>query len=144
MFRRSLFVLITFQFLTAFFHSLSFFTKPTASNETEEKLIDLFTNYKQDLGMGIHRSTYDLFTGLSLCFTLIFIFGGLINIYFLRSKLDHSHWRGLLKIESFIFGAVFLAMLLFTFLLPIVCTALILAACIGAFIISKNHTLTTP
>jgi hypothetical protein len=62
MLRKSLFALITFQFLTAFFHSMSFISKPTATNETEEKLIDLFTNYKQDLGAGFSRSTFDLFT----------------------------------------------------------------------------------
>lgn len=129
------------QFLTAFFHSLSFFSKPVGRNETENQLVDLFMNYRQDLGVGIHRSTYELFTGLSLCFTLICIFGGLINLYFLRMRLPQNFWPGLLKIELTVFGAVFLSMLVFTFLPPIVCTALIFIASIFAFNYSTMYTL---
>lgn len=84
MFRKAIFSLLTLQFLTAFFHSLSFFTSPVSANETEKQLIDLFTNYKQDLGMGFNRSMYDLFRGLSACFTLICILGGWVNLYFLK------------------------------------------------------------
>lgn len=141
MFRKSLFVLITMQFITAFFHSLSFINQPVGRNETEKQLIDLFVNYKQDLGMGIHRSTYDLFTGLSLCFTLICILGGLINLFFLRKGLPQEFWPGLLKIEIIVFGAVFLSMLVFTFLPPIVCTALIFFTSIFAYYFSTKYAL---
>lgn len=141
MFRKSLFILITLQFLTAFFHSLSFFSTPQPTNDTEKQLVDLFVNYKQNLGLGIQRSMYDLFTGLSLCFTLICILGGWINLYFLRHGLPHHLWRGLLRIESIIFGGVFLSMLLFTFLPPIVCTFMIFVTCIGAYYISQKSTL---
>lgn len=142
MFRKSLFTLITLQFLTAFFHSLSFFTHPTGTNDTEKTLIDLLTNYKQDMGAGIHRSTYDLFTGLSTCFTLICILGGWINIYFLRRNLNPELWRGLLKIQSIVFGALFLCMVRFTFLPPIVLTGLIFVAAVFNWYISDKSTLT--
>lgn len=141
MLRKSLFALITFQFLTALFHSMSFISKPTATNETEEKLIDLFTNYKQDLGAGFSRSTFDLFTGLSTSFTLICILGGWINLFFLRKKLDSSLWRGLLFIEMIVFGALFLFMFLFTFLPPIVLTGLIFSASAMAWHHSSKDTL---
>ncbi len=141
MFRKSLFVLITMQFLTAFFHSLSFFAKQEGRNDTEKQLLDLLVNYKQDLGMGIHRSTFELFTGLSLCFTLICLLGGLINVYFLRQRLPQEFWPGLLKIEVVVYGAVFLSMLVYTFLPPIVCTALIFLSAVFALYFSKKYTL---
>lgn len=141
MLRKSLFALITVQFLTALFHSMSFLSKPRATNETEERLIDLFTNYRQDLGAGFSRSTFDLFTGLSTCFTLICLLGGWINLFFLRKKLESPLWRGLLFIEMVIFGALFLFMILFTFLPPIVLTGLIFFASAAAWHYSTKDTL---
>lgn len=145
MLRKSLFALITFQFLTAFIHSLSFFAKPDpsdATNETEKQLIDLFVNYNQDLGAGFSRSTYDLFTGLSACFTLICILGGWVNLYFLRKKLNSSLFRGLLFIEMVVFGVVFLVMILYTFLPPIALSGLIFAGCLISWHSSSKDTLT--
>ena len=103
MFRKAIFSLLTLQFLTAFFHSLSFFTSPVSANETEKQLIDLFTNYKQDLGMGFNRSMYDLFRGLSACFTLICILGGWVNLYFLKNDLSEANLiccDGLINLSS--------------------------------------------
>ncbi|MDZ4710194.1 MAG: hypothetical protein SH818_17475 [Saprospiraceae bacterium] len=142
MLRKSLFALITFQFLAAFLHSLSFLGKPAATNETEKQLIDLFTNYKQDLGAGFSRSTYDLFTGLSACFPLICVLGGWINLYFLRKKLDSSLFRGLLFIEMVVFGVLFAVMITFTFLPPIVVTGLIFSGCGMAWFYSSRDSLT--
>jgi hypothetical protein len=139
MFRKSLFALITIQFLTAFLHSLSFVNAPLAANETEQKLIDLMTQYKQDLGMGIHRSTYELFTGLSACFSLLCVFGGSINIYFLRKNLAPSLWPGLLGIQIILFGILFILMIRFTFLPPIVCTGLIFITSIIAYQLAQKE-----
>ena len=133
MFKKALFSLITLQFLTAFFHALSFLSSPRATNETEKQLIDLMVGYKQDMGMGISRSTYDLFKGLSTCFAFICILGGWINLYFLKTNLDATHWKGLLRIESIVFGAVFIAMMVFTFLPPIVLTGMITSAALFAW-----------
>lgn len=141
MLKKSLFALITVQFLSAFLHSLSFLGTPTATNETEKQLIDLFTNYKQDLGAGFSRSTFELFTGLSACFTLICILGGWVNLYFLRKKLDAALFRGLLFIEMVVFGVLFLVILRYTFLPPITLTGLIFAGCIMSWYYSSRDSL---
>ncbi len=131
--------LIIFQILTAAVHSLSFISKPTAANETEKQLIDLITNYKLDLGAGFEKSWYHLFMGLSVCFALLFVFGAAINWYFKKKQLDPKLWSGLLLIETIIFGLVFTATLIHTFLLPIICTGLIFVFALGSyFSVSKK------
>jgi hypothetical protein len=118
-------VTIILQLLTAAFHSLSFFAAPEPKNETERQLLDLTSGYKPDAGMGFNPSFADLFTGLSLCFTLICLFGALLNWYLKRKNVAADLWKGILLIEIIIFGAVFAAMLAFTFFPPVICTGLI-------------------
>lgn len=129
---------VVMQLLTASFHSLSFFAKPEAKNETEKQLLDLTSNYKPDSGLGFHPSFADLFTGLSLCFTLICLFAAAANWYFKKNDLPASLWKGFLLIQTLVFGAVFIAMLVFTFFPPIVCTALIFIFVTGAYLSVKN------
>jgi hypothetical protein len=125
-------------FLTAAFHSLSFFMKPEPANETEKQLFDLMSSYKPNAGMGFHPSFSDLFTGLSLCFTLICLFGALLNWYLKKKSLTADIWKGLLLIEMVIFGSMFIAMAVFTFLPPIICTGLIFIFVSGAYSTCKN------
>lgn len=129
---------IILQLLTAVFHSLSLFTAPEPKNETEKQLLDLTTNYKPDLGMGFNPSFADLFTGLSLCFTLICIFGALLNWYFKKKNLGADLWKGFLFIQIIIFGALFIAMLAFTFFPPIVFTGLIFLFVITSYLTVNN------
>ena len=129
---------IVTQLLTAAFHSISFFVKLEPQNETEKKLFDLMDSYKPDAGMGFHPSFANLFTGLSICFTLICLFGAIINWYFKKKNLVAELWKGLLLIEMVIFGAMFIAMVVFTFFPPIICTALIFLFVSGAYSTSKN------
>ncbi len=129
---------IVTQLLTSIFHSLSFFAKQEPTNETEKQLIELTTNYKADLGMGFHRSFAELFIALSLCFTLICLFGALLNWYLHRKKIAAELWKGVLMIEIIIFGAVAAAMLIFTFAPPIICTLLIFIFVCGAYFSRKN------
>ena len=129
---------IEMQLLTAGFHSLSFFAEPQAKNDTEKQLVDLVTNYKPDAGMGFHPSFHDLFTGISISFTLLFIFGALLNIYFKRNELQAELWRGFLLIETLVFGAVFAANAFFTFAPPIICTGLIFLFVLGAYLSVKT------
>lgn len=124
---------IIVQLLTAFFHSLSFFIKPEPKNETEKQLYDLMNNYKPDAGMGFHPSLANLFTGLSICFTLICIFAALLNWYFKKNNLAAAMWKGFLLIQTVVFAAVFCAMLVFTFFPPVICTALIFIFVTGAY-----------
>ena len=116
---------IGFQLLTAFVHSLSFFTSPQPKNDTERELVNLVQNYKLDLGAGFHRSTAQLMLALSLCFTLVCLLGGLINWHLLRKKIASDVLVGVININLIVFGICFGGMLLFTFLPPIILTGLI-------------------
>lgn len=129
---------IIMQLLTAVFHSISFFVKPEAKNETEKQLLDLVSNYKPDSGMGFHPSFADLLTGLSICFTLLCVFAAALNWYFKKKNLSAALWKGYLLIQVFIFGVLFIEMFVFTFFPPIVCTALIFIFVTGAFLSVKN------
>ena len=126
------------QSITAAFHTLSLFITPEPTNETEKQLMDLTRNYKPDMGMGFHPSFKDFFTAFSISFTLLFIFGALINVYFKRKNLQAGLWKGLLLIETIIFGAVFIAMLAFTFIMPVICTGLIFLFVFGAYLTVNN------
>jgi len=121
------------QLLTAAIHSISYFVKPTAANETEKQFLDLFNNYRTDMGAGFDPSMSELFLCFSISFTLLFIFGGLINIVLLKSNAGAGLIKGLVGIQTLIFGACFAATAALTFLPPIICTGLIFACCIGAY-----------
>lgn len=129
---------IVIQLLTSAFHSLSFFAKQEPTNETEKQLIDITGSYKADLGMGFHRTFAELFTAVSLCFTLICLFGGILNWYLKRKNIAADLWKGILLIQIIIFGAMFAAMLAFAFFPPIVCTGLIFIFVSGAYLSVNN------
>ena len=64
----------------------------------------------------------------------------LVNLYFLKNDLSAHLWKGLLKIEIIVFGALFLVMLFFTFLPPIVLTGLIFTAAIASrYLVDTNQ-----
>ena len=130
---------IVFQLLTAAIHSISYFVKPTAANETEKQFLDLFNNYRTDMGAGFSPSTAELFMSFSISFTLIFVFGGLINIALIKTRASQNVLKAIFGIETIIYGGVFVATAALTFLPPIICTALIFSSCLGAyFSIRKN------
>lgn len=116
---------IVFLFLTAIIHFLSFFVRPAPQNETERQLFDLLANYKSDFGGGFRRSTKELFTALSACFSLVCLLGGLTLAYLARQRLDVGILKGVVKINLLVFGVCFGVMVVFTFLPPIVLTGLI-------------------
>ena len=115
---------IVIAILTALVHSISFFVKPVAANETEEQLIHLMATYKMDAGSGFHPSMRDLFNALSSCFTLVYFLGGLTTWYLLNKKVDAEILKGISGIQLVIFGAAFVIMLLLTFLPPVILTGL--------------------
>jgi hypothetical protein len=129
--------LVVFQLLTAAFHSLSFFIEAEPANETEKQLYGLIDSYKKDMGAGIHRSFADVFLALSVCFTMICLLGGLINWYMKKKQINDDLWKGLLLIETIIFGILFLVMLKFTFLPPMICTGLIFIFSAGSYLTVK-------
>ena len=112
------------QGLTAFFHSLSFISKPKPRNDTEKQLLDLLKNYKMNMDGGIKRSYSNLFIGVSICFTFIYLLGALLNFYFLRSGVSPAVWEGFLLIQVITYGIVFLMQTRFTFWPPIIVTGL--------------------
>ena len=128
---------IIFQLLTAAFHSLSFIIKPVAANGTEEQMLKLVNTYKMNMGNGIFRTFSQLFNSLSASFTLICLFGGLLNWFLKRKNIPPGIWKGVLLIESIIFGTLFLVVLLFAFLPPMICMGLIFISCVAAWISAK-------
>jgi hypothetical protein len=124
---------IIMQVLTAIFHSISFFAPAKPRNDTEKQLVDLVKNYKMDMGAGIKRSFGNLFVGVSTSFTLIYIFGALINWYFLKEGPSLETWHGFMLVQMIIYGLIFVLQLRFTFLSPIIVTGLVFIGTAGTY-----------
>lgn len=118
---------IIFQMLTSAAHSLSFFFTPQGKNEQEKLLIDLMQNYRTDMGAGFSPSTQDIMTAFSACFALLYLLGALTLGYLLYRKADQSILKGIISIFILIFGICFVVMAVYTFILPILFTALVFA-----------------
>jgi hypothetical protein len=121
--------------ITAVLHSLSFFVTPVPANETERQLIALTTSYRIDAGAGFHPTYSDINLALSFCFTAVCALGGLTLFFLARRNAAPDLMRGVLLIHLLVFGSVFAMMAFFTFLPPIVCTALIAAGLLAAFLL---------
>ncbi len=129
-----------FMLLTGIFHSISLFVSSAPRNETERQLDDLVTNYRIDAGAGFHPSYSNLFTALSSCFTLLCLLGGITLFYLLRKRTADETVAGIININLVIFGICFAMMGYFTFLPPIVCTALIFVSLLAArFTVPSNR-----
>lgn len=126
------------QFLTAALHSISLFVSPEPADETQKQLIALMTNYKLDLGGGFHRSMAELVTALSSCFSFVCLLGGAITVYLLLKRAGAEVLKGITVINLLIFGAMFVVMIVFTFLPPIICTGATTAFLIGAWLTNKG------
>ncbi len=122
------------QLLTAAIHSLSFVKEPIPQNATEKQLMDLMTNYKQNLGAGFSPTTSDIMTALSACMTLLCLASGLTLWRLSRSAPATKTMQGIMAIQTIVFGIGFVVMLFFTFLPPIVCFGLIFISCGGAYL----------
>ncbi len=122
------------QYLTAALHSTGFFIEATPTNNTEAQLLKLMKTYKLDLGAGFHPSMDNLFMSMSISFTLLCIFGGVLNHYLLKRKPEISLLKGLVIIETITFGLVFVTMVALTFLIPIICTGVIFLALLGSLL----------
>ncbi|MEP7106426.1 MAG: hypothetical protein ABI760_00560 [Ferruginibacter sp.] len=125
---------IIFQLLTAVFHSLSFIIKPEAANDTEKQMLELMNTYKMNMGNGIFRTYSQLVVSFSVSLTLLCLFGGLLNWLLKRKNIASELWKGVLLVESIIFGVLFLVVLLFGFLPPMICTGLIFISCVASWI----------
>jgi hypothetical protein len=129
---------VLFMFLTAGLHSISFFVDPEITNDTQRQLHELLHNYREDMGAGFNRSFFDLFTALSACYPLLCMMGGLTLGYLLMKHTEPSVMKGVLGIHLAIFLVCLIIMIFFTFLPPIVMTALIVLNVALAYILCPN------
>lgn len=132
---------IASQLITGLVHSISLFLPQQPANDTEKQLLTLMSTYHKEMGAGFRPSTSDLFLALSACFTAVCLLAGLINLYLRKQQLKAGVWKSLLLIQFLIFGPLFLLMLRYTFLPPVVLTGLIMVFLTGAIISSKNLTV---
>lgn len=126
------------QIITGLMHSLSLIASPQPTNETEKQLLGLMNSYKLELGAGFKPTMSDLMTSFSISFTLLLLFGGIINLFLLKSNLNDKILKGIIKINLLFFGLCFVAMLLLTFLIPILCLGLIVLALLLATVTATN------
>ncbi|HLG38476.1 MAG TPA: hypothetical protein VI461_02370 [Chitinophagaceae bacterium] len=124
------------QILTAALHSLSFIAPAKPRNDMERQLVEITTKYKLDMGAGFKRTFYNLFIGVSSCFTLIFILGAALNWYFLNAGIVGAVWKGFLLIQLVTYGIVFILQIKFTFLAPIIVTGLVFLFLAGTYFLS--------
>jgi hypothetical protein len=133
---------IVFLFLTALVHGSTLFFQPMPQNETERQLIELMTSYKQDFGAGFKRSTKELVTALSSCFSFVSLLGGLTLTYLLRRRVEPGLLRGVVAIHAAVFGVCFGVMVAFTFLAPILLTGLIFICLLISFALIPRQVAT--
>jgi hypothetical protein len=114
-----------FQFIAAAIHASSLFISLSPNNETEKQLFALMDTYKFDLGAGFHRTMGELTFVFSACLCLLCLFGGLLNWYLLRKKVNLEIMKGVILINLIVFGILFCLTVIFTFLLPIIQIGLI-------------------
>lgn len=124
---------VIFLLLTTGIHSMSLINEPVASNETESTLFALMKNYQFDL-CGSSRSMSDLMLFFNIGFTLLLIYGALINLILLVRKPELRLLKSFALVNLFIFGACFVSMLLLTFLIPVVCLGLVFTSQLIAYI----------
>ena len=122
-----------FQILTGLIHSIGLFSEMKGQNETEEKMLELMTSHKMDMGAGMFHSMMDLFLALSSCFTFLYILGG-VNNFFLIKKLDQKDLKGYLVVNILVFGTCFGVMLFLTFLPPIIFTGIVFALLVASIV----------
>jgi hypothetical protein len=135
-----LWLAIVFLFLTTLIHATSLFLQPAVQNETERQLFDLMATYKQDFGAGFKRSTKELVTALSACFSFLCLLGGLTLAFLLRKQAEVRIMKGVVGIHALVFGICFAVMVVFTFLPPIVLTGLIfLSLLLGYFLVPRQQ-----
>jgi hypothetical protein len=137
-----LWVAVVFLFLTALIHATTLFLQPAAQNETERQLFDLMSGYKQNFGAGFKRSTKELVTALSACFSLVCLLGGLTLGFLLRKRADVRIMKGVVGIHVLVFGICFAVLVVFAFLLPIVLIGLIFLCLLLTYVLIPRQPTT--
>src|ERR1041385_6595429 len=120
--------------LNTIIHSITLFIQPGPQNEIERQLVHLMTTYHNDFGAGFHPTPQNLFTALSSSFSLLCLLAALMNAYLVRKRVSTEIMRGVLAIDMLVFGICFVGIAVFTFLLLIILTGLIVVFLALAFI----------
>lgn len=128
-----LWLAVVFLLLNALIHSVTLFIQPAAQDETQRQLFDLMATYKQDFGAGFKRSTNELVTALSSCFSFLCLLGGLTLAFLLRKQAEVRIMKGVVGIHVLVFGICFAVIAVFTFLAPIVLIGLVLLSLLLAY-----------
>jgi hypothetical protein len=128
------------QYLTAAVHTVGQFLSAAPANDTEAQLDKLMSTYKLELGNGFHPTMDNLFLAMSVSFTLLCVFGGVLDNYLWKRNPETSVLKGIVLIQTIIFGLLFIFMLILTFLIPITFTGLIFLSLLIALLrITKNR-----
>ena len=126
------------QILTAAIHSVGLFVQLPAGNETEAQMMKLMSTYKMQMGSGFEPTMDNLFLSMSVSFSLLCVLAGLVNVILLKRKADSDVISGIVGVQLLIFGVACAVMSIYTFLLPIVCTALIFISLLISWILNKS------
>src|SRR5512144_1230972 len=129
-----------FQFVTAIIHSLSFIIGLQPENDTERQMVDLITNYRQDMGAGFHRTFYELFTALSACLPLLCLLGGSTLGYLLLKDAEPGLMRGVIFINLVVFSVGLVVMFAFGFIVPVVSFGLVVINLLLAYVMVPKPT----
>jgi hypothetical protein len=129
---------IIFLFINTIFHTASLFISLPASNDTERQLLELLSTYKFDLGAGFHPTFGNMFLALSSCFSFVCLLGGLTLGYLLLKGIGADIMKGIIGINVLVFGGIFVVMVVFTFIVPIVLSGLIFINLLMAFIMIRG------
>src|ERR1041385_7890687 len=97
-------------------------------------------SYQMDMGSGIYRSMWQLYSAMSACFVLLFLLGALINLYIVKNKTSSDWAKAIVSIEIIIYGICFLVMLFLTFIPPAALTGLVfICLVVSYFRVKKTH-----
>jgi hypothetical protein len=116
-------------------HLPTLFLQPPPQSDTERQLFELMSSYRTDFGLGFKRSTKELVTALSACFSLVCFLGGLTLMYLARQRVELQILKGVVGIHLLVFGVCFALMAVFTFHIPIVLTGLIFLSLLATYLL---------
>lgn len=115
--------------LTCFLHLFGHLQEPLPENDIEQQLITLMTTYAINVGAGQSVTMMGLQKGFSLCFSLLFLWSGVLSLFLLRQLADKPQF---LKRISMLYSSALLVgtviSLVYFFFAPTICFALGLIA----------------
>jgi hypothetical protein len=130
---------VIFLILTGLIHSIGLVAGLQGQNEAENRLIELMSSTKLDVGPFFSPTMTDVFTALSSCFSWWYVFAGILLLYLRRRKVDATTLKGALGLYVIFFGTSAVVMFFLTFLYPIILTVLTFTFLVIAYITSPKN-----